>query len=94
MIKTPKLVIAVSESSTVERRILRDFQDLMILKILSSLNALNTLRLESSPGMASSTRLMMTIKQSKMLKPSDAYFLQPNPISFKIISPRNTKVKK
>ena len=43
---TPKLVIAVKESSTVERRILRESQDLIILKILKSLKALSTERLE------------------------------------------------
>ena len=91
---TPRFVIAVRESSTVESRILRDFQDLMILKILRSLKALSTLKLESSPGMKSSTRLMMTMKQSKMLNPSETYFLHPKPTSFRIISIANTTVKK
>lgn len=54
-ISTPKLVIAVSESSTVERRILRESQDLMILKILSSLKALSTERLEFAPSPSDAT---------------------------------------
>jgi hypothetical protein len=56
MIKTPKLVIAVKESKTVESKILRESQDLIILKTLKSLNALSTDKLEEDPaGMTSST---------------------------------------
>ena len=76
-IRTPKFVMAVSESSTVDRRILSESQDLMILKILNNLNALSTERLEfelsPSEAMMSSTKLMMTIKASKTLNPSLTY---------------------
>lgn len=94
MIRTPRLVIAVSESSTVERRILKLSQDLMILKILSSLKALSTERPPPSPGMDISTKLMITIKQSKMLNPSEKYFFNPNPIILRIISRAKMYVKK
>lgn len=76
-ISTPKLVIAVRESSTVERRILSESQDLMILKILNNLKALSTERLEfalsPSDAIMSSTKLMMTMKQSNTLNPSLTY---------------------
>lgn len=55
-IRTPRFVIAVKESSTVESRILSESQDLMILKTLNNLKALNTERLEEDPaGMTNST---------------------------------------
>jgi hypothetical protein len=50
------LVIAVKESKTVESKILRESQDLIILKTLKSLNALSTDKLDEDPaGMTSST---------------------------------------
>lgn len=46
IISTPKLVIAVNDSSTVESSVFKFFHDFTILKILSNLNALNTDKLE------------------------------------------------
>lgn len=46
IINTPKFVIAVNDSSTVESNVLRFFHDFTILKILSNLKALKTERLE------------------------------------------------
>ena len=45
-IRTPRLVMAVRESSTVDNKILKESQDLMILNTLRSLNALSTERLD------------------------------------------------
>jgi hypothetical protein len=55
IISTPRLVMAVRESNTVDKRIRRDSHDLMILKILSNLKALSTDRLESESGITNST---------------------------------------
>jgi len=49
----------------------------MILKILKSLKALSTDKLESESGIINSTKLIHTMKQSKMLKLSLAYFGRP-----------------
>lgn len=55
-IRTPKLVIAVKESNTVESNILSESQDLIILKTLNNLKALSTDKLEEEPaGITSST---------------------------------------
>lgn len=88
-----RLVMAVSESSTVARSFLSEVQDLMILKILSNLNALRTDRLELLSALSNSTKLMMTMKQSKILKPYSKYFLHPNPINFITISTAKIIVK-
>ena len=93
-IKTPKLVIAVRELSTVERRTLNESHDLIILKIRSNLKALRTERPPSPPGIDISTKLIITIKQSKTLKPSATYFLIPKAKSLRNISIAKMKVKK
>ena len=97
-ISTPKFVIAVSESSTVESRILKESQDLMILKILNNLNALSTERLElelsPSEAMMSSTKLIMTMKASKTLNPSLTYWPHPKPNNLRTISIAKMTVKK
>jgi len=66
----------------------------MILKILKSLKALRTDKLESESGMINSTKLMQTMKQSKMLKLSLAYAGRPKPIILIIISTAKIPVKK
>ena len=48
--------MAVKESNTVESKILKESQDLIILKTLNSLKALSTDKLDEDPaGMTSST---------------------------------------
>lgn len=92
-VRTPKFVIEESDSSTVERRILNELQDLMILNTLSSLNARSTDRPELSDWKNSSNKLMHTITPSKMLKPSSTYFLIPSPNSLRTISRAKITVK-
>jgi|TARA_B110000285_G_scaffold143878_1_gene160722 hypothetical protein len=66
----------------------------MILKILKSLKALSTDKLESESGIINSTKLMQTMKQSKMLKLSFAYAGSPKPIILTTISIAKIPVKK
>jgi len=66
----------------------------MILKILKSLKALRTDKLESESGMINSTKLMQTMKQSKILKLSLAYAGSPKPIILISISTAKIPVKK
>ena len=56
--------------STVVSKILRDVQDLIILKTLKSLKALKTESPDFSASYTSSTKLKITTIQSKMLNPS------------------------
>jgi hypothetical protein len=86
--------MAWSESKTVDSSTLNESQDLIILKILKSLKALRTDKLESESGMINSTKLMQTMKQSKMLKLSLAYAGRPNPIILMTISTAKIPVKK
>ena len=92
-VRTPKLVIEDRDSSTVERRILNELQDLMILNTLSSLNARSTDRPELSVVKNSSNKLTHTITPSKMLKPSSTYLKIPSPKSLRTISRAKITVK-
>jgi len=86
--------MAWSESKTVDSNTLNESQDLMILKILKSLKALSTDKLESESGINNSTKLMQTMKQSKMLKLSLTYAGIPKPTILTTISTAKIPVKK
>lgn len=93
-IRTPRFVIAESELSTVDNSNLNDFHDLMILKIRNNLKALRTDNPPFPAGSDISTKLIITMKQSKILNPSATYFLHPNPNYFSNISNKKINVKK
>lgn len=91
--KIIKLETDVIDSIKLVSTIFIFFWVFTILKILSSLTALKASIFESISGFIRSIILRILTTASNKLKLSEQYFLNPNAISFIIISKTNTNTK-